>query len=114
MRLSVIIAGLSGATAVGIAAYATHGDALTESAREMVHTAAHYQLVHALALLAAERLGARLAALLFTAGLILFPGTLYLLAFGVPHAPSLAAPFGGTAFILGWLALAWSGARRSR
>ena len=106
------MAGLSGAIAVGMAAWAMHGMSGDAVAQELVHKAAYYQLTHALALLAACILGARLAALLFMAGLILFPGSLYLLAFGVPLLSHLITPMGGMAFIGGWLALGYWGIKK--
>jgi len=112
MRIWVGISGLSGAMAVALAAYATHGGTGDQVAFEMAKTASQYQLIHALALLAADRLQARLAALLFTVGLVLFPITLYLIAFGVELPFKGTAPVGGTAFILGWLALGFAGLRK--
>jgi uncharacterized membrane protein YgdD (TMEM256/DUF423 family) len=48
---------------------------------------------------------------LVTAGIILFCGSLYLLAAGV-HGIGLATPLGGLLLILGWLVLAASLLRR--
>ena len=44
---------------------------------------------------------------LLAAGIVLFSGSLYVLA--VTRIPALGAitPFGGVAFIAGWLVLAW-------
>jgi uncharacterized membrane protein YgdD (TMEM256/DUF423 family) len=49
---------------------------------------------------------ARWALWLFLAGALLFPGALYGLALHGPRWLGAVAPFGGTSFILGWLALA--------
>lgn len=115
----IVVAGVSGAVSVIAGAFAAHGlDAATEAgakAREWLQTGSHYQLVHALAILAVAALanGARVkpglataAQILFLAGSILFPGALYALALGGPRWFGAVAPIGGLAFILGWLALA--------
>jgi uncharacterized membrane protein YgdD (TMEM256/DUF423 family) len=115
----IVVAALSGAVSVIAGAFAAHGlNASTEAGaktREWLQTGSHYQAVHALAILAvaalagSARLSARLAVAaqaLFIAGSILFPGALYALALGGPRWFGAVAPFGGLAFIAGWLALA--------
>ncbi len=83
-------------------------------------TAVDYQVWHALALLAlaalAPGLGARpvrLAGALFAIGIVVFSGSLYLLALGAPRPLGLLTPLGGLALIGGWLALGWASLRRS-
>jgi uncharacterized membrane protein YgdD (TMEM256/DUF423 family) len=84
-------------------------------------TAVDYHFYHALGLLvvglAAERLpgvrALRWAGALFAGGIALFSGSLYLLSLGGPGWLGAVTPFGGLAFIGGWLLLAW-GALRSR
>lgn len=118
MRPWVIVAGLSGAAAVALAAYAAHGLAADSHAQALADRAAQYQLFHALALLAADRLAAEgrraahVAALLFTLGMVLFCGSLVLKALTGPLVVPLVTPAGGVAFILGWLVLAIAGWRR--
>lgn len=115
----IVVAALSGAVSVIAGAFAAHGlDAGTEAgakAREWLQTGSHYELFHALAILAVAALAssARLkpglataAQILFLAGSTLFPGALYALALGGPRWFGAVAPLGGLAFILGWLALA--------
>jgi uncharacterized membrane protein YgdD (TMEM256/DUF423 family) len=75
-------------------------------------------MYHALALLAVAWAVTRWpgpwvtsAGWLFVAGTVLFSGSLYLLALTGVRALGAITPFGGLAFILGWLALAcaaWS------
>jgi len=98
--------------AVSMAAWAMHGLSGDPVAQELVHKGAYYQLTHALALLAASHLGDRISALLFATGLILFPGSLYLIAMGVPAWAHIITPIGGTAFIGGWLALTYWGIKK--
>ena len=60
MRPLVLLAGLSGMMAVGMGAYAAHGLAGDVFMQALAERGSHYQLVHALALLAADRLAADL------------------------------------------------------
>lgn len=120
MRPWIVFAGLGGALAVALAAYAAHGLAGDADARQLAERAAQFQLLHALALLAADRLareGRRLAhgaAALFLAGIVLFSGSLTLKAFGAALPVPMVTPAGGIAFILGWVVLALAGLRRHR
>ncbi|MGD8913263.1 MAG: DUF423 domain-containing protein, partial [Candidatus Thiodiazotropha sp.] len=47
-----------------------------------------------------------IAGWLFLAGILLFSGSLYLLAFTGIRSLGMVTPFGGTAFIIGWFSLA--------
>lgn len=121
MRIWVILAGLNGLIAVGFGAYAAHGLAQDAVAQGWAERASQYQLLHALALLAADRLaadGRRLAhgaAFLFLAGLVLFSGSLYVRALtAAPFPVPMATPAGGMSFMAGWLVLALAGLRRNR
>ena len=83
------------------------------------HTAVQYHFWHALALLGVavasphlpHSLWLRSAGWLFVAGLLLFCGSLYALAFGAPRQTGLVTPLGGLCFILAWLAFAVAGLR---
>ena len=50
----------------------------------------------------------RIAGGLLLAGTLLFSGSLYLLVLTGTRALASLTPFGGIAFMLGWLALAWA------
>jgi uncharacterized membrane protein YgdD (TMEM256/DUF423 family) len=126
-RLWLGLAGLSGGVAVATEALARHGlDAVANAqAIERLGIAARYQELHALALIAvlilADRATGRLgfralvfAGWAFLAGLVLFGGTLDVLAAGAPAALTALVPIGGSAFILGWLALALAGLAGNR
>ena len=52
--------------------------------------------------------GASLAAWLFVAGIVLFSGSLYALALSGLRGLGAVTPFGGVAFLAGWLAFAWA------
>jgi uncharacterized membrane protein YgdD (TMEM256/DUF423 family) len=76
-------------------------------------TAARYQMYHALALLfasrAASRGGGTAAGWLFTAGITIFSGSLYLLALTGVRWLGAITPIGGVALLAGWLMLARAG-----
>ncbi len=101
------------ALAVAAGAYASHGakPAAHPEAARLLQTAVLYMMVHGLGILAAgvlARSGASAwlgaAAVLHGAGIVLFCGSLWVLAL---TGRSLGvAPFGGVAFMAGWLALA--------
>jgi uncharacterized membrane protein YgdD (TMEM256/DUF423 family) len=119
MRPWVVLAGVNGLIAVGFGAYAAHGLAADPVLQGWAERASQYQLLHALALLAADRLaadGRRLAhaaCALFVLGMVLFCGSLYVRALtGAPLPVPMVTPAGGMAFMAGWLALALSGILR--
>jgi uncharacterized membrane protein YgdD (TMEM256/DUF423 family) len=81
-------------------------------------TAVQYHAWHALGLAVVgllmihvpDRAGLAIAGWLFVAGILLFCGSLYALALTGVFV-RFAAPLGGVAFLLGWLALAWAASR---
>jgi uncharacterized membrane protein YgdD (TMEM256/DUF423 family) len=116
-RLWIAVAGLSGALAVGAEAAARHLLVGQAHRLDLASTGGRYGLVHAAALLGLAALGRRalpraagpwvaVSGWSFTAGLVLFCGSLYLLALGAPLLVAYATPVGGLAFIAGWAALA--------
>jgi uncharacterized membrane protein YgdD (TMEM256/DUF423 family) len=81
-------------------------------------TAARYQMVHALALLAVAQAAVawrspavRSAGWLFVAGTLLFSGSLYALALTGMRGLGAVTPLGGAAFLAGWACLAWAAVR---
>ena len=114
MRNPLVAAGaLNAALAVAAGAFAAHGlrDRLEPRALEVFETAARYQLYHALAMILAGVLVARPAGWIFQLGIALFSGSLYVLALTDVKALGAITPFGGLAFLVGWLWLAWSALR---
>jgi len=114
-RAILVIAALLGAAAVLLGAFGAHAlrDTLDERALAIWHTAVEYQFWHVLAAVAVAliaRDGAstclRIAAVAFIAGIALFCGSLYALALGAPRIVGVVTPFGGVAFVAGWIALA--------
>jgi len=115
MRIPAAIAALFGATGVMLGAFGAHAlrAQLDAAALQTWHTAVEYQFWHALALLlvATQWRSLRHAhwiAWMFSAGVVLFCGSLYALALGAPHVVGVITPIGGAAFIAGWLLLAWN------
>lgn len=120
MKPALVAGSLAGFLGVAAGAFGAHGlkDRLAPEMLALWETAARYQLVHALALVAVALVGARvrpagkrltwLAAWLFTLGIVIFSGSLYALALTGVKALGAITPFGGVAFLTGWLALGFS------
>lgn len=77
---------------------------------EWWETAARYQLFHALAIglaavLAVKLKSARIAGWLFTAGIVLFSGSLDLMTLTANKTFAQATPLGGICLMAGWIAL---------
>ena len=70
-------------------------------------TAVHYHLVHAVALLALAAAGraSALTTWLWTGGILVFSGSLYLLATSGVKGLGAITPLGGLALLAGWLIL---------
>jgi uncharacterized membrane protein YgdD (TMEM256/DUF423 family) len=109
-----LLAGLAGASAVLLGAFGAHAlhDRLDAAQHELWHTAVEYHFWHALALVVAVTAGqgraSRVAVQALSLGIVLFSGSLYGLALGAPRWLGIATPFGGVAFIVGWIALGLS------
>ena len=81
--------------------------------------AVFYHFIHALGMLIVASVAklreprAELICWLLLAGILLFSGSLYLLAFTGTRALGAVTPFGGVAFIVAWVLLGWSLLRES-
>ena len=113
-------AGIHGFLGVAAGAFGAHGleGRLDAKALSWWHKAADYQMWHALALFGCAMLalhgGQKLASragLAFNVGILLFSGSLYVMALTGVTALGAVTPFGGTAFLIGWGLLAWGSAR---
>lgn len=109
--------------AVGAGAFGAHAlrARLSPDMLAVWETAARYQMYHALALLAVAMAMPRAAGgswnaagWLFTAGIILFSGSLYVLALSGIRWLGAITPLGGVCFLAGWALLALAGMRMSR
>jgi uncharacterized membrane protein YgdD (TMEM256/DUF423 family) len=119
MRLLLLACAANGFLAVALGAFGAHGLAerlrpLADAAQrlEWWRTAAHYHLVHALALgLAAWVAGLvpgalpRAAGWSFLAGIVLFSGSLYMMTLTGIRALGAVTPLGGLGFLAGWICL---------
>lgn len=116
-----VLAALSGFVIVAAGAFGAHALAETLSPRylEVFHTAVRYQAWHTLAIMGvlawrSQRAlrGQMLVVGLWFAGIVLFSGSLYLLALSGLKPLGIVTPFGGLLLMAGWLALAWSAWRQ--
>lgn len=119
MHKTFIVAGaINGLLAVALGAFAAHAlkTRLPESMLTVFQTSVHYHATHALALLFTGIIAQNLpdsktllrAGWAFQAGIVLFCGSLYLLALTGLSWLGAVTPFGGSAFLLGWGLLAWA------
>jgi len=116
-RQLTILAALNMIAAVGAGAFGAHGlkRMLAPDLLAIWQTGVLYHLIHALGLFIVALLGARFgSALLSTAGLVmfagivLFSGSLYLLAVTGTRWLGAITPLGGVAFLLAWALVAWA------
>jgi uncharacterized membrane protein YgdD (TMEM256/DUF423 family) len=116
MNTFLSLGAVFGLLAVIIGAFGAHGleNTLTEHALARYHTGVEYQFYHVGALLIlgiiTSQLSAtprtiKIAGVLFTLGIILFSGSLYLYAITGITKFGMVTPIGGLAFILGWVFL---------
>jgi uncharacterized membrane protein YgdD (TMEM256/DUF423 family) len=116
-RNFLLIGAIAGFTGVALGAFGAHGlrGRLTPEMLGVFETGVRYQLYHAVALVAVAgimpRLGSRLAVWagwLFTLGIVLFSGSLYVLALSGVRVLGAITPLGGVAFLAGWALLAYA------
>ncbi len=113
MQRRILAAGaLLAVLGVGLGAFGAHAlrEALGQRELGWWQTGVHYQMWHAVALLALSavplpRVGA--PSFLLGLGAAVFSATLYLMALGAPRWLGAVTPVGGALMILGWLLLAW-------
>ena len=115
-KICLLVASLALAAAVAFGAFGAHAlkSRLSADLLTVYQTAVQYHFWHALGLFALALLMLQwdapvlnLAAWLLLAGLILFCGSLYLLALTGERWLGAIAPLGGVASIAAWLVVAW-------
>ena len=119
MRFWLLIGALNGALAVALGAVGAHalGPATPDVTRSVFETAAHYHLIHSLALIGVAAIAPHLpgissrrivhaAGAAFTTGIVFFCGGLYAFSGLDMSFGARLAPFGGTLLIVGWFMLA--------
>ena len=115
-KVLLSLAGVSLLAATIAGAVGSHALAVDESTLRSFETAARFQFLHGLGLIAITVVGLAgrggsvraVAAWLFVAGTVLFCGSIYARTFGAAPGIVRVAPYGGVAFMLGWLAFAVS------
>jgi uncharacterized membrane protein YgdD (TMEM256/DUF423 family) len=114
-RAALVTGALLAGLAVASGAFGAHAlrQRMTPADQAVWETAARYQMYHALALLLTARLLARRTSLLlpaagwlFSAGIVLFSGSLYVLALTGQRWIGMLTPLGGVALLAGWACLA--------
>ncbi len=126
MRLRVniwlVIGAVNGLLAVAAGAFGAHGlqGRIDAHALEIWETGARYQMYHALAIglaafaiRGASATAAQAAASFFLAGIVLFSGSLYVMALTGIRALGIVTPFGGLSFLVGWAALVYAATKIS-
>ena len=114
MRLSAIL----GFLAVALGAFGAHGFQARLAALETTQiwqTASLYHLVHAVVLLVLARDDAarKLSWWAFFIGILVFSGSLYVLALTGQRWLGAVTPLGGIGFLIGWGALIFTKTERS-
>jgi len=105
--------------AVGLGAFGAHGlrTRISPDMQAVFETGVRYHMYHSLAILVVAlvlgRVGGWLISLagwFFTAGIVLFSGSLYVLALTGVTTLGAITPIGGLAFLAGWACLALAAA----
>ena len=108
---------------VAAGAFGAHAlrDLLPQSLLAIFETGVRYQMYHALALLLTARVAAlwpgkltTVAGWLFVGGIVIFSGSLYVLATTGILWLGAVTPLGGVAFLTAWILLAMAGWRARR
>jgi uncharacterized membrane protein YgdD (TMEM256/DUF423 family) len=113
-RTFLLVGALAGFIGVAFGAFAAHAlrSRLSPEMLTVFETGVRYQMYHAFAVLIVALAAARLDGWLirtagwsFTAGIVLFSGSLYALALTGVTILGAITPIGGLAFLLGWALL---------
>ena len=114
MKSILTIAAISGLLAVALGAFGAHGlkAIISPEMLDVYKTGVQYQFYHTFALLAVGILmnfnqskALKWSATLFVIGMILFSGSLYVLAISGVKALGMITPFGGVTWIAAWFLL---------
>lgn len=112
MKIFLLLGSVNMFLAVALGAFGAHGLKSRVSAESLAvwQTGVLYHLAHALGLLLVGLLAAHLpvrnAGWMLFAGIVLFSGSLYLMVLTGIRSLGMITPFGGVAFLAGWLLLA--------
>src|SRR6185436_12470216 len=110
----MFVGALMGGIGVGLGAFGAHGlrGRLSPEMLSVFETGVRYHMYHALAIVLVSLILGRMdgwlirtAGWAFTIGLVLFPGSLYVLALTGITTFGAITPLGGVAFLIGWACL---------
>jgi uncharacterized membrane protein YgdD (TMEM256/DUF423 family) len=113
----LVIGSVAAFLAVGLGAFGAHGlrTRLSPDMLAVFETGVRYHMYHAIAIVATGLAMGRLSGWLvlaagwsFAAGIVLFSGSLYLLAITGVTTLGAITPLGGLAFLVGWACLAFA------
>ena len=113
-RTFLLVGALAGFIGVAFGAFGAHAlrSRLSPEMLAVFETGVRYQMYHAFAVLTVALAAARLdgwmiraAGWSFTAGIVLFSGSLYLLALSGITSLGAVTPLGGLGFLIGWALL---------
>ncbi len=117
-----LLASIFSFLAVALGAFGAHAlkQKLTPDMLQVFETGVRYQMYHSLALFVVAWMihslninAAAASGWCFTAGIILFSGSLYALAISGITWLGAITPLGGLSFLVGWALLAWNAWRSS-
>ncbi len=113
MHTFLVLGAVFAGVAVALGAFGAHAlrDKVTADKLAVYQTGVQYQMYHGFALIAVGLLAAikgvtpplTYAGWLFTVGIVLFSGSLYILTGSRSKAIGIVTPFGGLAFMVGWV-----------
>ncbi|HLR08458.1 MAG TPA: DUF423 domain-containing protein [Bacillota bacterium] len=117
MKLFLLLGSVCGFLAVALGAFGAHGleGKISANALATWEKAVNYQMFHTMALIATSLLVEKIqsasvvwAGWLFLIGIIVFSGSLYIYATSGVKAFAMTTPFGGVAFLIGWILLGYA------
>lgn len=117
MRILLLIGAINGFIAVALGAFGAHGleGKISDQAIKTWEKAVTYQMFHTgsilvtgLLLLKYQAASLVWAGWLFTIGIILFSGSLYLYSTTGVRSLAMITPFGGVVFLIAWILLGYA------
>lgn len=118
LRTFLILGSLNMFLSVALGAFGAHGlkSRISADMLTIYQTGVHYHMIHALGIIAVALAASKLPAVALISwagwsmliGIVLFSGSLYALSITGIKVLGAITPFGGVAFLLGWLLLAYS------
>lgn len=117
MKALLIVGVINGFLAVALGAFGAHGleGKISDQALKTWEKAVQYQMFHtvsilftALAMIKIQATSLAWSGWLFTIGIILFSGSLYVYSTTGIRSLAMITPFGGVFFLIGWIVLGYT------